>query len=140
MKAGLLIDATAGVDACLDQVTFTFRSLGNGTPPGYVVQYVDPARQPFTDGTPPVPISLPGTAFLLVKIKPASSTDPLLPGNPQTYTGNLSLDYGAHHHLQIVRELPDADGAVMWAIGLDAKEPFLVDRAESPTRVTVYIG
>jgi hypothetical protein len=141
VAAGLLVDATAGVDGCLDRVTFTFQSLGDATPPGYVVQYVDPAQHPFLDGTPPTPVSLPGTAFLLVKITPASSTNPFAPGGPQqTYTGNLSLAYGDHHHLQIVRELPDAATTVVWAIGLDAKEPFLVDRAEYPTRVTVYVG
>ena len=34
--------ATAGADGCLDRVTLTLRSLGNGTPPGYLVGYQDP--------------------------------------------------------------------------------------------------
>jgi hypothetical protein len=58
----------------------------------------------------------------------------------RTYTGNLALDYGAHQHLQIVRELPDAQNTVVWVIGLDSLRPFRVDRAEDPKRVTVLIG
>ncbi len=135
-----LIDAEAGAVGCLDQVTFTFRSFGNGTPPGYTVQYQDPEQHPFLDGDPPAPISLPGAAFLVVRMAPASSVDPFTEGAPATYLGNLSLEYGDHHHLQIVRELPDADKAVVWVIGLDSPRPFRVDRAANPPRVTVYVG
>jgi len=140
-----LTDAAAGADGCLDRVTFTLRSLGNGTPPGYLVGYQDPAKEPFVDGDPPVPISLPGDAFLVVKIAPAFSLDPSLAGQPATYTGNLSLEYGDHHHLQIVRKLPDAQNTVVWVIGLDSVRPFRVDRSEDGrepgiVRVSVLIG
>ena len=47
----------AGVAGCLDVVTFTFQSLGSGTPPGYVVEYKDP---PFSDGDPPREVSARG--------------------------------------------------------------------------------
>ncbi|MFI5053628.1 MAG: hypothetical protein ACHQDE_04645 [Acidimicrobiia bacterium] len=142
---GFLIDATAGTAGCLDQVTFTFDTgtADTGTAPGtpgYVVQYRDPAQEPFLDGDPPVPIDVPGQAFLVVTMKPALSTNPLIEGRPQTYTGNLSLAYGDHHHLQIVRKLPDGSNTVEWVIGLDGRRPFLVDRAENPARITVYIG
>jgi hypothetical protein len=140
-----LTDAAAGADGCLDRVTFTLRSLGNGTPPGYLVGYQDPAKEPFVDGDPPVPISLPGNAFLVVKIAPAFSIDPSVAGQPATYTGNLSLEYGDHHHLQIVRKLPDAQNTVVWVIGLDSVRPFRVDRSEDGrepgiVRVSVLIG
>jgi hypothetical protein len=135
-----LIGADAGAVGCLDQVTFTFRSLGDGTPPGYVVQYRDPAQAPFLDGDPPQPIDLPGTAFLAVTMSPASSVDPSVEGSPSTYDGNLSLEYGEHSHLQIVRKLPDGQNTVEWVIGLDSARPFRVDRAADPPRITVYIG
>jgi hypothetical protein len=135
-----LIDATAGEQGCPDAVTFTFRSLGDGTPPGYTVGYRDPAKEPFLDGDPPSPIDVPGNAFLAVRIEPALSIDPFAPDTPQTYTGNLSLEYGDHHHLEIVRQLPDGKNSVNWVIGLDSVRPFRVDRAENPTRVTVLIG
>ena len=135
-----LVDATAGVRGCLDVVTLTFRSLGDGTPPRYTVGYEDPAQSPFLDGDPPTVISLPGAAFLVIRAQPASSSDPFAPDAAPTYTGNLSLDYGDHHHLQIVRKLPDAKGSVVWVIGLDGVRPFRVDRAENPPRISVYIG
>jgi hypothetical protein len=133
-----LVDAEAGAAGCLDRVTFTFN--GSGIPPGYAVGYEDPAQHPFLDGDPPQPIDLPGDAFLVVRISPALSTDPSVPDAPRTYTGNVSLEYGEHQHLQIVRELPDATNTVVWVIGLDSVRPFRVDRAQDPRRVTVYIG
>jgi hypothetical protein len=134
---GLLTGATAGAEGCLDVVTFTFQSLGNGTPPGYVVTYKDP---PFSDGDPPREISLDGDAFLSVTISPASSVDITKEDAPRTYTGNLLLQYGDHHHLVEVRKFDDVLGTVNWVIGLDAKRPFLVDSAANPTRISVYIG
>src|SRR5262249_17255281 len=107
---------------------------------GYTVEYVDPAKEPFLDGNPPRAIALPGVAFLRVTIRPARSVDTSRPDHPQTYLGNLSLLYGDHHHLMIVRELPDTADAIVWVIGLDAKQPFLVDRTANPPRVTVYVG
>ena len=136
----VLVDATAGAQGCLDVVTLSFRSLGDGTPPSYTVGYEDPARAPFLDGDPPTPISVPGAAFLVIRAQPASSSDPFAADAAPSYTGNLSLDYGDHHHLQIVRKLPDTKGAVVWVIGLDGVRPFRVDRAANPPRISVYIG
>src|SRR5689334_15337476 len=44
-----LIDATAGAQGCLDVVTLTFQSRGDGTPPGYTVGYRDEDAEPFKD-------------------------------------------------------------------------------------------
>ena len=135
--AGLLTDAFAGAVGCLDQVTFLFQSLGNGTPPGYVVEYEDP---PFTDGDPPVEVGLDGKAFLVVSIAPAASFDFTKGDTPRTYLGNLLLRYDEHHHLVLVRKFDDGLGTVRWVIALDGKRPFTVDSASDPTRITVYIG
>jgi len=140
-----LVDATAGAVGCLDVVTLTFQTRGDGTPPGYAVAYRDQSQQPFQDGDPPSDIQVPGSATLAVTVAPAASSDATVEGNPPTYTGNLSLDYGDHHHLVIVRELPDGKDAagqdtVNWVIGLDSPRPFRVDRAGNPPRVTILIG
>jgi hypothetical protein len=134
---GLLTDATAGQAGCLDQVTFFFRSLGDGIPPGYVVEYADP---PFRDGEPARQIPVDGAAFLSVTISPAASVDVSTEDHKRTYFGNLLLQYGEHHHLVLVRKFVDVPGAVRWLIALDAERPFLVDSAVDPTRITVYIG
>ncbi len=134
---GLLTDATAGVAGCLDEVTFTFQSLGSGTPPGYVVEYKDP---PFSDGDPPHEVPLDGVAFLAVTISPAASVDITQEDTPRTYFGNLLLQYEDHHHLVLVRKFDDLLGSVQWVIALDGKRPFLVDSAANPTRISIYIG
>jgi hypothetical protein len=134
---GLLTDATAGAAGCLDQVTFTFRSVGSVTPPGYVVEYQTP---PFSNGDPPRAVTLDGSAFLSVTIAPAASVDVTQEDQPRTYFGNLLLQYGEHHHLVLVEKFDDSLGAVRWVIALDAKRPFVVDSATDPTRITVYIG
>ncbi|HEY3672893.1 MAG TPA: hypothetical protein VGN51_18280 [Acidimicrobiia bacterium] len=125
-------------------MTLTFQTRGDGTPPGYTVGYHDAEAEPFKDGD--TAIDVPGAALLLVTVSPAASTDLSVPDSPQpTYTGNLSLDYGAHNHLVIVRELPDGkdlagQDTVRWVIGLDSLRPFRVDRADNPPRVTILIG
>jgi len=134
---GLLTDANAGAVGCLDQVTFFFRSLGDGVPPGYIVEYAHP---PFTDGDPPRQVPVDGAAFLSVTMLPAASVDVSTPDHKPTYFGNLFLQYGDHHHLVEVRKLVDVPGGVRWVIALDAERPFLVDSAVGPTRITVYIG
>jgi hypothetical protein len=140
---GLLTDATAGENGCLDEVQFTFTSQGDGKltdaglAPGYTVGYA--ASGQFMDGDQQV--SIDGNAWLDVAIKPAASVDNSDPAHPQpTYLGNELLRFGAHHHLMIVRELPDTNGGIHWVIGLDSKRPFVVDAARDPTTITVYIG
>jgi hypothetical protein len=143
--AATLVDAEAGAEGCVDQVRLTFQTLGDGTPPGYVVEYQDPSKDPFVDGDPPTPIEVPGSAFLVVQVSPALSVNPFVEDTPSTYAGNLSLAYGDHNHLEIVRKLPDADKTVRWVIGLDSVRPFRVDRSEDASApgastVTVLIG
>lgn len=135
----LLVDASAEMVGCLDRVTFEFESLGDGTPPGYRVGYRDVAVEPLLDANGNE-VSLPGNAFLVVQIAPASSNDPRREEQPATYRGNLRLSYGENHHLEIVQKLPDGIGTVEWVIGLDAERPFVVDSAAGPPRVSVYIG
>jgi hypothetical protein len=142
---GLLIGAIAGGVGCLDQVVFTFRSLGDGTAlgqglaPGYTVEYKDDGH--FMDGG--TAISIDGEAWLLVTIKPASSyeinTDPAAK-KVLTYLGNTFLRWSAYNHLQVVRRLEDGQDTVQWVISLDQKRPFVVDAARDPTRITIWIG
>ena len=139
---GLLTNATAGAVGCLDQVEFTFASKGDGTPqgaglaPGYDVQYVE---GPFSDGG--TPISIQGNAFLQVTMKPAATYDTTDPAHPtKTYSGPLLLRWSQEHHLQVVREMPDAGDSVVWIISLDSQRPFVVDAARDPTRITIWIG
>lgn len=142
---GLLVDAIAGGVGCLDRVEFTFQSLGDGTitgqglAPGYTVEYTE-SNQFVDDG---VTISIDGSAFLLVTMKPASSyhidPDPTARKRP-TYLGNLLLRWEEFNHLEVVRRLEDVDDTVQWVIALSSKRPFVVDSARDPTRITIWIG
>ncbi|MFI5046471.1 MAG: hypothetical protein ACHQIG_05360 [Acidimicrobiia bacterium] len=136
---GLLVDAYVEEVGCLDRVTFEFKSLGDGTPPGYTVTSRDLDRDPLINSVGGA-IELPAKAGIIVELKPARSTDARLPDNPPTYRGNLRLSYGATHHIDIVQELDDTADGLVWVIGLDAARPFVVDSAMSPTRVSIYIG
>jgi hypothetical protein len=143
-----LVDAMAGKNGCVDQVIFQFEPAGDGTPPGYQIEYHDAEKEPFLDGDPPTAISVEGSAWLLVKLGPAASA--VAPADPEAkpvtkYLGPLSVHYDSFIHLQQVRKLPDAtlpDGTaqVVWAIGLDGQRPFAVDAVSDPPRVTVYIS
>ncbi len=115
---------------------FTFRSQGDGTvegqglAPGYTVEYKDEGT--FMNGG--TLTSIPGAAWLLVTMKPASSFEP----NPDptakkvpTYLGSLRLRWDAFNHLQVVQRLEDVDDTVQWVISLDDKRPFVVDATRS---------
>jgi hypothetical protein len=141
---GLLNDAYVEQIGCLDRVTFVFESLGDGTPPSYTVAYRDLAKEPLLDENGNA-TDLPAAAALVVTMTPARSTDPRVPDAPPTYRGNLRLVYGDTHHIDIVRKMPDGQGAdgkdtVQWVIGLDSVRPFLVDSTINPTRISVYVG
>jgi hypothetical protein len=138
LPMGLLVDADVEMVGCLDRITFTFTSLGDGTPPGYSVAYRDVGTDPLLDNG--VQISPPGQAFLVVTIAPAASTDARVEDHPETYRGNLRLAYDASNHLQIVQKVTDGVDSVQWVIGLDSVRPYIVDSAKDPTRVSVYIG
>lgn len=135
----LLTDAYVEQVGCLDRVTFEFRSLGDGTPPGYTVTYRDLEKDPLINEAGGE-IELPTTDVLVVEMKPAHSSDTTLPDSPPTYLGPTRLSYGATHHIDIVEQLPDTADSIVWVIGVDSVRPFVVDSAINPTRVSVYIG
>ena len=78
-----LIDATAGAQGCLDVVTLTFQTRGDGTPPGYIVGYRDRTKEPFIDGDPPSEIDVPGNAHLVVNVAPGREHRPDDEDNPR---------------------------------------------------------
>jgi hypothetical protein len=135
----LLTDAYVEQVGCLDRVTFEFRSLGDGTPPGYTVTYRDLAKEPLINEAGGE-IQLPTTNALIVEIEPAHSSDLSLPDAPPTYRGPTRLSYGATHHIEIVQQLRDTADSIMWVIGVDSVPRFVVDSAMNPTRVSIYLG
>jgi hypothetical protein len=144
-----LVDAVAAPTTCYDAITFTF-DPGDGPdlPPAYTVEY---RTKPF--GLEGIPTSTAGfkqaRAVLYVELTPTSTTNALNPARPvETYKGNLRLQLKGLRHTVIVEyvsKLVDAtpdvhtDDKLVWLIGLNSKQPFTVDAANQPPRVTVIV-
>jgi len=112
-----------------DRVVFQFRDEGL---PGYRVEYVQPPLKEDGSGKP---VDVAGNAFVLVRMEPASGFD-LTSGEGQlVYKGPKRLP-GASVVKDVVRT-GDFEAALSWAIGLEAKVPFRVTTAASPSRLIV---
>jgi hypothetical protein len=129
-KATALLERVAvGRHEGYDRVVFQFR--GDGLP-GYRVEYVDPPLKEDGSGEP---VDVAGSAFVVVRMEPASGFD-LNSGDGQlVYKGPKRLP-GASVVKEVVRT-GDFEAVLTWAVGLDAKVPFRVTTATSPSRLIV---
>jgi hypothetical protein len=121
--------AVAGHDG-FDRVVFQFR---NGLP-GYRVEYVDPPLR--EDGSGNV-VDLDGSAFVVVRMEPASGFDLSVPEGELIYTGPRRI---AGEGTSVVREVVrtgDFEAVLTWAIGLDGRVPFRVLTLDDPSRIVV---
>lgn len=116
----LLTDvAVAPVDRCSDRVTFTFRPEAG--PPGVRAAYEDP---PFAEAGSGNPISVRGSAFLVVRFEPASVFD--FNTAELSYTGPDSVLGLDTSWVREARLTGSFEGLVDWVIGLDEIRPFRV--------------
>jgi hypothetical protein len=129
-KSTSLIDRVAvGHHEGYDRVVFQFRGEGL---PGYRVEYVEPPLREDGSGDP---VDVAGNAFVVVRMEPASGFD-LNTGEGQlVYKGPKRLP-GTGVVKEVVRT-GDFEAVLTWAIGLDAKVPFRVTTASSPSRLIV---
>lgn len=129
-KATALLDRVAvGRHEGYDRVVFQFR--GDGLP-GYRVEYVEPPLKEDGSGDP---VAVAGSAFVVVRMDPASGFDLSSGEGELVYKGPKRLP-GASVVKEVVRT-GDFEAVLTWAIGLDAKVPFLVSTAASPSRLIV---
>jgi hypothetical protein len=127
-------DVRTGQQPCADRVVFEFR---DGTAPAFTVEY---EAGPFTFGESGLPITVQGTAFIVIRFPHASGVDLSQPTAPQTYTGPESIVPSGLTHVQEVRRLEDFEAVLVWVIGLDATRPFTVGTLTGPPRVYLDIG
>jgi hypothetical protein len=112
-----------------DRVVFQFRG---DSLPGYRVEYVEPPLKEDGSGNP---VDVAGNAFVVVRMEPASGFD-LNTGEGQlVYKGPKRLP-GTGVVKEVVRT-GDFEAVLSWAIGLEAKVPFLVTTTASPARLIV---
>jgi hypothetical protein len=117
-----------------DRVVFQFR---NGLP-GYRVEYVQPPLK--EDGSGNV-VQVKGSAFLQVRMEPASGFDVTTGEGELVYKGPKRIDGAAAggSAIQEVVRLGDFEAVLTWVIGLDGKDDFKVTTASNPARLIVDI-
>jgi hypothetical protein len=133
-EVALLTAVRTGSQPCADRVVFDFRGTA---PPGYVVEY---QPGPFTFGESGEPLTIAGSAFLLVRLEPASGVDLMDPSATPTYDGPASITPTGLAGVKEIRRLSDFEAQMIWVIGLDAVRPFTVATLTDPSRVYVDVA
>jgi hypothetical protein len=115
-----------------DRVVFQFKN----TLPGYRVEYVEPPLKEDGSGKP---VSVKGSAVVVVRMEPASGFDLNTAEGVMVYKGPRRIE-GASAGTSVVEELVrtgDFEAVLSWAIGLSDKVDFRVTTATSPARLIV---
>jgi hypothetical protein len=123
------VDVTA-VDACTDRIEFSFESTSGQ--PGVQVSYQQP---PFTEDGSGEPVTVEGSAFLVVRFEPATTFD-IETGEP-TYDGPDQIVPVDTRWVREVRLTGSFEGVVNWLVGLDAERGFTVDTASNRVTITI---
>jgi hypothetical protein len=128
----LLTAVRVGGHEGFDRVVFQFLP---GPTPGYRVRYVQP---PIIEDPSGRTVRVAGTAFLSIRMEPASGFD-LTGPRGQVYTGPSRID-GSSAGGDVVEEVVltgDFEAVMNWVIGLDGRAPFRVLRLSGPPRLVV---
>jgi hypothetical protein len=131
-ETALLDRIAVGRHEGYDRVVFEFKN----DLPGYRVEYVEPPLKEDGSGKP---VSVQGTAIVVVRMEPASGFDLNTGEGVMTYKGPRRFD-GSAAGTSVVQELVrtgDFEAVLSWAIGLSDKVDFRVRTATSPPRLIV---
>jgi hypothetical protein len=134
-ETALLTNVRVGRHEGFDRVVFEFRNAL----PGYRVEYVEgPLRE---DGSGN-PVELEGSAYLVVRMEPASGFDLSVPEGELVYVGPRVLsgaEAGAVTVVEVART-GDFEGVLTWAIGVHGRTPFVVTTLDDPDRLAIDFG
>jgi hypothetical protein len=131
-ETALLERVALGRHEGYDRVVFQFR---NGLP-GYRVEYVAPPLK--EDGSGNV-VKVQGSAFVVVRMEPASGFDLTTGEGVMVYKGPKRID-GTAAGTSVVREVVrtgDFEAVLSWAVGLEERVDFRVRTTTSPARLIV---
>jgi hypothetical protein len=123
-----LVDVRTGRHEGFDRVTFEF----DGPRPGYRVEYVEP---PITEDGSGDEVDVAGTAFLQIRLEPASGFD-MEAGEP-TYDGPRVVDGNGTSVLDEVVRTGDFEAVLTWVAGSSDRVDFRVTTLADPTRVVI---
>jgi hypothetical protein len=115
-----------------DRVVFRFKNVL----PGYRVQYVEP---PLTEDGSGAPVEVAGSAFVVVRMEPASGFDLETAEGVLVYKGPSRIS-GADAGTSVVREVVrtgDFEAVLSWAIGLEDRVDLRVLTLRGPPRLVV---
>jgi hypothetical protein len=131
-ETALLEDVDLARHEGYDRVVFRFKNAV----PGYRVAYVEP---PLTEDGSGAPVKVDGTAFVSVRMEPASGFDLNTGEGVLVYKGPRRIS-GEDAGTSVVRELVrtgDFEAVLTWAVGLSDKVDFRVLTLEDPPRLVV---
>jgi hypothetical protein len=134
-ETALLTRVEIGRNEGFDRVVFEFRE----DLPGYRIEYVE---GPLSEDGSGNPVQLDGSAYLVVRMEPASGFDLGVPEGELVYTGPRRLsgtDVGAVTVREAVRT-GDFEAVLTWAVGVNGRTPFRVLRLDEPARLVIDFG
>jgi hypothetical protein len=105
-------------EGCTDRVELVFVS---GVP-GYRVEY---QAGPFTQDGSGRPVSVAGSAFVVVRLEPANSYD--FERGVEVYAGERDITSTGTRFVRQVVNTGDFEAVMTWIVGLSARVPFTVE-------------
>ena len=127
--SSLLTSLNVTSDACTDKVIFGFLAKSGGTPNCNVAYN----NGPFTEDASGKPVSVPGSAFVVVRCTSAYTYDPVT--NRTTYAGKRLTPSGARYVRALVKT-GEFEGVVTWVIGLGERRAFKVAVTSVPPGIS----
>ena len=131
-ETALLERVAVGRHEGYDRVVFQFRNAV----PGYRVEYVEPPLHEDGSGNE---IAVEGSAFVVVRMEPASGFDLSVPEGELVYKGPRRLSR-AEAGTSVVREVVrtgDFEAVLTWAVGLSDRVDYRVRKLGGPPRLVV---
>jgi hypothetical protein len=131
----LLTGVSVRTRDCKDTVMLTFRSSAPQKP-GYTVSY---QPGPFTQDASGKAVTIAGSAFLVVRLEPATGFD--FTTNKPTYTGPDRIKPAGGAFARDLVRTGDFESVTTWVIGVRSLVPFSVQGTGAPNHsVTITIG
>jgi hypothetical protein len=123
----VLTGVAVASSGCRDQVLFQYKVRGVA-PPSCKIEY---RPGPFVKDASGAPVTIAGSAFLVVRCFPAYTYQP---ETGDTTYGLQRLDPPGMRHVRELVVTGSFEGVLTWVIGLDARRPFAIAATGTPRK------